>query len=85
MFVIEDKLSLSYWRVKSMHYPESPKVTNRTQTVMSDKLLFLVGYLANQSVNRDPSCRNVMGKQSRCLTNFGKLGYRLEIRSPVES
>ena len=27
MFVIENKLSLSYQRVKSMHYPESPKVT----------------------------------------------------------
>ena len=26
MFVIENKLSLSYRRVKSMHYPESPKV-----------------------------------------------------------
>ena len=27
MFVIENKLSLSNRRVKSMHYPESPKVT----------------------------------------------------------
>ena len=27
MFVIKNKLSLSYRRVKSMHYPESPKVS----------------------------------------------------------
>ena len=31
MFVIENKLSLSYRRVKSMHYPESPKVTSSIQ------------------------------------------------------
>ena len=30
MFVIENKLSLLYRRVKSMHYPESPKVTSHT-------------------------------------------------------
>ena len=27
MFLIKNKLSLSYRRVKSMHFPESPKVT----------------------------------------------------------
>ena len=33
MFVIKNKLSLSYRRVKSMHYPESPKVTPRQPTI----------------------------------------------------
>ena len=31
LFVIENKLSLSYRRVKSMHYPESPKVSSQTE------------------------------------------------------
>ena len=30
MFVIKNKLSLSYRWVKSMHYPETPKVTTHT-------------------------------------------------------
>ena len=40
MFVIEDKLSLSDWRGKSMHYPESPKVTFTIQKVFDIQPIF---------------------------------------------
>ena len=62
MFVIENKLSLSYRRVKLMHYPESPKVNVDRDVLKDQELNFFTIFSFSQFWHSSFSPRIQLGK-----------------------
>ena len=77
MFVIENKLLLSYWRVKSMHYPESPKVTRGCTTIYPGiyLILLLFLFLFCETINYSARQILIIGKKVPKRVNWNKQWY----------